>query len=143
MAKLEEIYEMIGTDFQINDTEIVEETVRSSDLFIKYIQLWSNEKLRLQKLENNKKTLIIKKREYYSGAAPAEEYKKKPFDLKIKTDGALQKYIDSDDEIIAFEEGIIVQRQKVEVLDACVKEIKNRGYQLKNIIEQRKFESGY
>jgi len=143
MPKLEEIYEMIATDFVINETQLVAETTRSSDLFIKYIRLWSNEKLKVQQLENRKNLLVRQKRAYYAGDGTPEEYKKKPFALKIKTETEMQKYLAGDEDILAFEEGVIIQRQKVDILDACVKEIKGRGYQIKNIIEHKKFESGW
>ena len=32
---------------------------------------------------------------------------------------------------------------KVEVLDNCLKEIKTRGYSIKNAIDMLKFEAGY
>jgi hypothetical protein len=141
--KLSELYEMIAEDFPVDKTNLGDESLKTAKMFSKYIRIWSEEKLILEKLKNNRKSLCTTKREYYSGAAPASVYKEKPFDLKLKTDTIIQKYVDSDPDVTKYDEQIIIQMNKVEVLDNCLKEIKTRGYSIKNAIDMLKFEAGY
>jgi hypothetical protein len=140
--KLEEIYSDIKKDFIIDETNMANEALRTSQLFIKYVQIFTNEKLRLEQLDNRKKLLLAEKREYYYGNAAPEVYKEKPFDVKVKTEVVLQKYLDNDSDIVKYNENIIIQQEKVNVLKMCLDEIKNRNYQIKNYIEYTKFISG-
>lgn len=139
---LQELYTAIATDFPVDNTDLGNESARTSDLFIKYIRLYSDENLRLSKLANSRKNIVAEKRQYYSGNASPEVYKEKPFEQRIKTENVLQKYIEEDADIIAYDENIIVQKQKVEILQECLKEIRSRGYAIKAAIEYLKFING-
>ena len=140
--KLEELYEMLSTDFTWDETDLGKEAARTSDLFIKYIKLWSDQNLKLEQLENQFQGLVRSKREYYSGNAPASVYKAKPFDTRVKTDAGIQRYIDGDEDIITAKEKIIVQQQKVKVLEACLDEVKKRGFAISKAIDYYKFING-
>lgn len=140
--KLEELYENISKDFIINELDLGKESTRTSNLFIKYVRILSDEKIRLKMLENNKKNLLQEKRDYYSGNAPASVYQQKPFSLKLRSDSAISKYIDADPEVLQYNEKIFLQEQKVEILYATMDEIKRRGYAIKGAIEWAKYMSG-
>lgn len=139
---LEEIYEHIRQDFPVDQTDLVNESVKNTTLFSKYIILWSTERNIYDKLMLSRKELYNKKMEYYSGNASPEEYKKKPFNLKLKTEAVKMSYVESDEDVIKFNRAIVTQEIKVDVLEHCLKEIKNRGYQVKNIIDYTKFING-
>ena len=71
----------------------------------------------------------------------AQLYKEKPFNLKIlKQD--VDKYLKSDDELIKLEQKVTYVQSVVDYLDRTVKIISNRGFQIKNAIDWRKFTSG-
>lgn len=141
--KLEELHDLVVKDFySIKQTDLAHESLRSNDLFVKYIQLYSTENLRLSKMENDKKKLVAEKREYYSGNASPDVYKVKPFDVKVRTDGGIQKYIDADLDIVTYDEAIIIQRQKVEVLTAVLDQINKRGFSIRQAIDYIKFMGG-
>ena len=139
--KLDELNEMISKDFPITGNLGIEAT-RTSDLFVKYIKIYNNEKLKLESLKLKRKLLINEKREYYSGHAPAEVYKEKPFDIRVKTEQGIQKYIDSDPDIIRYDEQIILQDIKVETASACIDEINRRGYHIKDRIKYEIYQNG-
>ena len=90
--------------------------------------------------EGNYRVLYRKKWEYYSGKSDPEVYRDNPFDHKIlKQD--LPIYLESDEELI--------RKQKVEYnamcMDSCeriLKQIQQRGWDIKNAIEWRKFVDG-
>lgn len=141
--KLSEIYDMIKKDFDWDSTsDIPTESAKSSKLFTKYIELYSNEKMKMGVMKNDLYRLRVKKRDYYSGNGTPEEYKQKPFNLRIKTEAGLERYINSDDDIIKLQEQIIVQEQKVEILTNCLEEVKRRGYAIRVTLDAQKFYSG-
>ena len=139
---LNDLFGEISVDFPIEKTDLGGEALKSATLFIKYIKLYSDEKLRLAKLENERRTLENVKREYYSGNAHPDVYKEKPFSIRIKTEAVMEKYINNDVDVIKYDEQIIVQKQKVEVLINCLDEVKRRGYSIRNAIDVMKFENG-
>lgn len=140
--KLTDLYQEVATDFPIDISDIANESAKTTDLFIKYMKYWSNESLQMELMETKRKKLINEKREYYSGNAPAEVYKEKPFDLRIKTEQGLQKYIEADDDVIKYDEQVSLQRQKVLILEHCMDEIKRRNWALRVALDDIKFKSG-
>ena len=133
---------MLKKDFVWDEHNIARESSKTSELFVKYIQLWDDEKTILKKLKSNIAKLIIQKRNYYSGNGTPEEYKEKPFNIKIRSDAGVQKYIDADEDVLGAKDQIEIQEQKVEILLACLDEIKRRGYALKTALEEHKFKAG-
>ena len=69
-------------------------------------------------------------------------YKDKPFEHKVLK-GDLDKYVYADDEWCKA-------RQKLDYIETCIyyiegvlRQISNRGYTIKNVIDLRKFEAGF
>ena len=68
-------------------------------------------------------------------------YASKPFDLKVlKTD--LGVYISADEEIIDAENKIGYLETVVDYIKGVIKSVDNRGWDIKNAIEWKKFEAG-
>ena len=79
--------------------------------------------------------------EYYGGKSDAKVYVSKPFDLKVlKTDLAM--YITSDEEVIELMNKIGYLEIVIKYIDGVIKSIDNRGWDIKNAIEWKKFEAG-
>ena len=79
--------------------------------------------------------------EYYGGKADAKVYASKPFDFKVlKTD--LTMYITSDEEVIELMNKIGYLETVIKYIDGVIKSIDNRGWDIKNAIEWKKFEAG-
>ena len=79
--------------------------------------------------------LVKEKREYYGGEADARVYAEKPFGNSIKTSEKMKVYLESDDEIINLEAKIKYLDQMLYWLDQVMKQISNRGFQVKSAIE--------
>ena len=85
--------------------------------------------------------LYREKWEYYGGKADAKVYAAKPFDLKVlKTD--LGMYINSDDDIIELQAKISYYEVVVKYIDGVIKSIDNRGWDIRNAQDWKKFEAG-
>jgi hypothetical protein len=142
MATLDSILEMIEEDFAIDQTNLGKEVLRSSDLFRKYLKLRAHERIRLSVLVAKLSELNREKQEYYKGDADAEVYREKPFDKFVKTDQALQRYLDADPDIIKHTLLIASQQEKIAVIEEAFKEIQRRGYNIKTSIDHEKFLAG-
>jgi hypothetical protein len=140
---LSDLHDMIDVDMAVDSTELSQEAVKNPSLYAKYLRLWSDENLKLEASLIKLDSLIQKKRNYYSGNGTPEEYRKKPFDLKIKTDAGIQKYINGDEDVCAFKQKIIIQEQKVKILEKVLGQIKDRQFSIKNAIDCMKFLEGY
>jgi len=93
-------------------------------------------------LEFEIRRLVKSKREYYSGEADAKTYAAKPFGSSIKTSEKMKVYLEADDEIINLEAKIKYLDQMLYWLDQVMKQISNRGFQIKSAIEWEKFVNG-
>ena len=93
-------------------------------------------------LEFEIRKLVKEKREYYGGEADAKIYAEKPFGNSIKTSEKMKVYLESDQEIINLEAKIKFLDQMLYWLDQVMKQISNRGFQVKSAIEWEKFING-
>ena len=93
-------------------------------------------------LEFEVRRLVKDKREYYGGEAEAKVYTEKPFGASIKTSEKMKVYLESDDEIINLEAKVKFIDQILYYLDQVMRQISNRGFQIKSAIEWEKFING-
>jgi hypothetical protein len=93
-------------------------------------------------LEFQIRKVVREKREYYSGEADAKTYAAKPFGTSIKTQDKLKVYVESDDDVINLEAKIKYLDQMLYWLDQVMRQISNRGFQIKSAIEWEKFVNG-
>lgn len=142
--KLDDIHTMWADDCNIDRTELGEESLRIPKLHSKYLRIYSEERMLLRKLEEERKEFVKLKHDYYRGILPEEDLKANgwsPFQLSVlKSDVPL--YLDADQDVIKLNLKISVQQEKVDTLESIVRSISNRGYLLKNAIEYEKFKVG-
>lgn len=142
--KLEEILDMWAEDCLVDRTELGEESLKLPKLHSKYLRIFTEEKLLLRRLENERKELLLLKHDYYRGVMPEEDLKAngwEPFRLNvIKSDMPL--YIEADQDIIKLNLRIAMQQEKVDSLESIIRSINNRGFLIKNAIEYEKFKVG-
>ena len=138
---LEELQELAEKDLKINDTELDLESLKTPQLHNKYLKFLNKWKLLLSKAQIDYYTMRKEKWEYYTGKAPQQVYSEKPFNLKIlKTD--IDKYMDADPELVKLKSKVEYIQAVIDFLDRTLKQISNRGFQIKNAIDWRKFTSG-
>lgn len=108
----------------------------------KYIKEYHFKQAKLKVLKKEKAKLEKKLFLYYSGAAPDELYKEKgTIDFRIlKQD--LQKFIDSDEEMIELEEKIDYIQSCIDLLEDIINSVKNIQWKVRNAIEYLKFTNG-
>ena len=117
-------------DVAIDANHLDDESIRIPQLHNKYLCILMDEKIILEKLESKFKILKRDKWLYYTGKMSKDDLQKRswePFDLAIiKQD--VDRFIESDDEIITLSNKIFAQKEKVVYIESVVKIISNKIY---------------
>jgi hypothetical protein len=141
---LEEIYESWAKDGEIDQHNISNESANIPKLHNKYFQMYMQEGLKLKKLKADYKAFVKLKTEYYKGELDMEEMREygwEPLPLKIlKQD--IPTYVDADQDVINKSLRIGYQESIVDYLESIIKQITNRGFQLKTIVDWERFRTG-
>lgn len=142
--KLEDIQILWDKDSKINPVDLATESLRVPDLHNKYYKIYTNERLLLSKWELEFKKLYKEKYEYYMGIMDEGELRVngwEPFTLKVlKAD--LPIYMEADQDITNFSHKLSLQKEKINFLEALIKNLNNRGFLIKNAIDWNKFTNG-
>ena len=138
---LDELKFQVEKDLKVDNEHLDTESLKNQEIKAKYLDIKSKYELLLFKAKGDYKRLYREKWEYYGGKADAKIYASKPFDLKVlKTD--LSVYITADEEIIDAENKIGYLETVVDYIKGVIKSVDNRGWDIKNAIEWKKFEAG-
>ena len=138
---LDELKAQVQQDLSVDNEHLDTESLKNQEIKAKYLDIKSKYELLLFKAKGDYKRLYRDKWEYYGGKADAKIYVSKPFDIKVlKTD--LSVYITSDEDIINAENKIGYLETVVEYIKGVIKSVDNRGWDIKNAIEWKKFEAG-
>ena len=138
---LEEIQELVDKDLKINDSELDLESIKTPQIHNKYMKLLTKFKLMMSRNESEFHIIKKQKWEYYTGKADPSVYAENPFNLKILRQD-VDKYIDSDEDIIKLKQKSDYLNTVVDFLDRTVRQISNRTFTIKNAIDWKKFTSG-
>lgn len=141
---IEQIKAQAELDTAIDVNHLDEESTKVPQIHNKYLCILMDEKLILESLESKLKVLRRDKWLYYSGKMSDDELKQKgwqPFDLSIlKQD--LDRFIDSDSDVINLSHKVYLQREKVNYIENVVKIISNKMWNIRSAIEWIKFTQG-
>jgi hypothetical protein len=138
---VDEITEMWIKDAKIDDVDLDVESLKVPTLHAKYLRILYQEKLKLKSYLIKRKTLSRVLGEYYRGDlnSPEDlrEIQREPWSRTVlKQD--LSSYVDSDKDMIKLLTKISYQEEVVSLLEDIIKNINNRGFQIKNSIDWRK-----
>tara|TARA_B110000908_G_C10245735_1_gene448677 strand:- start:1650 stop:2081 length:432 start_codon:yes stop_codon:yes gene_type:complete len=143
-VNIEQIVSEWNKDCKIDETELGRESAKIPQVHNKYIKIYMGERIALYKIKSETKKVKRALLEYYLGELDQDEldqmgrqqfYKKL---LKNEVD----VYIESDDMMIESVLRLGMQDEKVAYLDSIIKNINNRGFQLKTAVDWAKFTTG-
>jgi len=139
---LEELQKEAREDLAIVDQEkLDQESYKNQNIKPKWLEYRTRYDQLLIMRRSDHQRLWREKWEYYGGKADAKVYAAKPFDIKVlKTD--LQMYIQSDDDILELQSKISYYESIVKYIDGVIKSIDNRGWDIRNATDWKKFEAG-
>ena len=138
---LEQIMDMSAKDIKLDDISLDIESLRTPLLFDKYLKLHTLFKRQLNKLQTKYNILKREKVLYYTGRAEKHVYDENPFDIKIlKNEQEL--FFASDEDLIKIQTELDDTQVKYDYTERCMKNVLERQWHIKNIIEWRKFTNG-
>ena len=138
---LDEIQSQAEKDLKIDDTELDVESLNTPILHAKYLKHYSTYSLMLTKAQSEYSQLYKQKWIFYTGKADPEEYKKVNFELKVLRQD-VSTFIDADVEIIKQIQKVSYLKTVCSYLENTLKQINNRGFQIKNAIDWKRFTEG-
>ena len=142
--KLEEIQELWNRDRDIDIADLGIESVRIPQIHDKYLKIYIDERIRLKGLQFELTKLTRLKPDYYAGNLTEEELEKLGWEQfltrLIKTE--ITKYLEADEDIIKIKRNIVLMEEKIHYLDAIIKMVMNRGFQIKSAIDWIKYKDG-
>lgn len=145
MATIEELLDEWDNDSVMDDNHIDRESVNVPKLHAKYVRHIVNVKLKLTKLQNDYNILKKVKFRYYRGELSREELAEcqwpqwqgaKP--MKNEMD----QFLDGDTDLNNLKIRIEYLQSMVYLLESILNQIKARDWQLKTILEHKKFLAG-
>lgn len=142
---VEELMDMWSKDSVIDETEPARELIKTPNLHSKYLRIMTHHNLVVKKLmsDYNKRKKI--KWEYYSGdlnnPEDLEAYKLEPMVKKVLR-ADIPFYLESDKELNDILLKKIMHEEIVEFCKSVLKELNNRTWQLRSVIEWERFTSG-
>ncbi len=148
MLDLNDILTMWKKDSVIDEICLDEETIKSSKLHAKYLELFSMAKLVLKKREMELQSMKKDKWLYYNGKMTKEDMDSRkweydPFDgmtKPMKSD--MDMYYSTDDDLVKITAKIDYQKTIIETLEEIMGNIRWRHNAVKNILDFKKFTSG-
>ena len=142
--KIEDIVSEWDKDCKMDETELGDESTKIPVIHNKYLKIFMGENAQLKRLfaqrAKLKRTLV----EYYLGELDQDELQelgREQFYKKLLKN-EIETYIESDDEFIDLNLKLALQQEKVNYIEAIIKSINNRGFQIKNAIEWLRFTNG-
>lgn len=135
---------MAAQDARIDMADLATESANVPQLHSKWLNFFTDERLLLRRLMNEQKRLNRTKWEWFTGKLSQEELTElgwEPFDKRLlRADVAM--YLEADDDLIKLSDKIAFQKAKVDFLEAVLKSINGRQWNIRGAIDWRKFTSG-
>lgn len=145
---LNDILESWKKDSVIDDSALDEDTVKTSKLHAKYLEIYSLSKLQLRKKEFDLEKIKKDKWLYYTGKMTKSDMDARgwaydPFQGMSKPlKSEMSMYYETDEDLVKVKAGIDYQKSIIDTLEEIMNNIRWRHSHIKNIIEFRKFTSG-
>jgi hypothetical protein len=138
--KLDDILKFIADSSSIG-VALDKELQRIPNIHGQLLNIRSSESLLLRKLEMELAVLRKERWKFYSGKAEPKQYKEEEFDLKVLR-GDMDIFMDADAKVQDLLSKIAVQKEKVFALDEALKQINQRGYHLKTMVDFQRLMAG-
>ncbi len=133
---------MWSKDAQIDQDNLHDEAAKIPSLHAKYFDLYNNIKLLRERSITVDNKIRLERWNYYSGKSDPEVYQAEPFPYKVREKDALKRYMDADEKVQQSTLKIKYYDVMLTYLEDIIKQVGNRSYQLKNIIDWHNFRSG-
>ena len=139
--KLEETQSEAEQDLRFDKNKLVDASIDTPSLVNKYYGYLITEGRILKMIENKLFEVYKELYDYYLHLAPPEAYTAKPFNRKVLK-GDVDMYIQADQAYADIVNKIEAQKFKVKYIEEIIKQLNQRTFHIKNVIEYTKFTAG-
>jgi Recombination, repair and ssDNA binding protein UvsY len=142
---INEILNQWEIDSVINKAQLSDESLKSSKLHSKYMNILVRENLKLAKVKTEYNAKLMEKYILYTeGAHDLATQKAHPYLPKsgkvLKSE--VDKYLNADADMIEETLKVANQQEKVDLLRSILKSIEKRSFDIKNSVDHQKFMAG-
>ena len=145
-VNIDDLLEEWAKDAVIDETEPMKALLKISSIHAKYLRILTHHNLIIKKLTIDYNKLKNIKVSYYSGdlnnPEDLKEYGFEPMMKKLEHKSHLAIYLDGDNDLNTILIKRVIHQEIVDACTSIIKEINNRTWQLKSILDWRKFETG-
>lgn len=143
--KLDEIQKMWADDSRIDETNLGQESARVPKLHAKYLNLLTNNRLVMRRTEADYLRMRRNKYKYYRGEMTRDELEQLGWDQwqgvkPIKNE--MDEFLATDADLILLQDKLEYYKTVNYQLEAIVKSISSRTWDIKSSIEWYKFTNG-
>ena len=132
---------MWARDSVIDDVMLDSSSMKIPQLHAKYITLHNEYSLLLKKAKQEQNRIVHLRTLYYSGRGTPDMYEDSPFDYKlIKSE--VPSWVAVDKSVNKVEMKVALYETTLNSLSDILKQIHQMSYNIKNMIEWRRFVSG-
>lgn len=141
---LDEILSEWEQDAKIDPLDLFNESLNRIKLHAKYLRIQTDEKKAFWVLERKYKVLRADKKEFLINPTK-EVMEEKKWVLPARgrlLKNEVEEFLNTDSELLDLELKLTAQQEKIDVLKSILGELRGRGFDIKNAIEDRKFRDG-
>jgi len=145
MLNHDELMKMWESDCRIDSNKLLETMYSHPMLHSKYLQILLDYKVRQRKLTLKFQKQRQFKTRYYNGELTKEELDSaelKQYQFKKPLKSEMETLLDADHELQMIQEQVLYLESLIQSADSIMKDIGNRYFLFKHIIEQNKFLAG-
>jgi hypothetical protein len=143
-VKIEDIYSEWAKDGEIDQVNLSTTASDIPKLHNKYYRMYVEEGMKLKRQRADYKVMVKLKNDYYRGDLDSEELKQYGWDPQplriLKSD--IPTYVEADKDVIEASLRMGLQEAKVDYLESIIRQINNRNFILKSIIDWERFRTG-
>ena len=133
--------EMMQKDSFIDEMKLDSESLSCLSLDNKYQMLYLDVAKEVIQIKSQLNVVRREVSDYWLGKAPDEVYKERPKHQKVlKTD--VDTYIKADEDYYTLDNELKEKELILKILEDFLKQLSQRGFNIKNAIDYRKFVSG-
>jgi len=141
------LHKLWTVDTKIDDTQLDLESKKIPLLHSKYLNLLTVAKLQLQQSKTKQKQRYFAKLLWYKNKSSDEDLENRGFKNRYDGPKLIDKHmldaaIEADEDLCKLKDTLVYHESIVTYLENIMKEINARNWNIKNIIDVRKFESG-
>lgn len=142
---LDQLLEEWDKDAKIDKSHLDNCSIETSVLHAKYLRIFVQQKLFLQKLQNDFILLKSKKRAWILGEMSKQELDAegwKPYLKATPLKNQVDELLEADTDCMGLKTRLAMQTEKVNALDSIIRIINNRSFHINNAIDFMKFQNG-